>query len=163
VFDLRALDLPAGGARTVELAVPQDPLVMGGETYRIEPPEPLARIEVQAAQGGVYLKLHLGVEVCGPCVRCLEDACAAVAVDASEYHEEGGGDLQSDYVSDGLVDVERWARDATVLGLPDKILCAPDCAGLCPRCGERLPPDGSHDCGGEEPDPRWQKLRLWRG
>ena len=164
MLDLRALDLAPGAVRVVEVHVPQDPLRLGGETYRVEPAEPVARVEVQAAQGGLYLKLAVAVEVCGPCVRCLEDACAPVRVDASEYHErDGAGELSSDYVADGLVDVDRWARDAIVLGLPDKILCAPDCAGLCAHCGRRLPPEGGHDCGEPEADPRWEALREWRG
>ena len=31
-----------------------------------------------------------------------------------------------------------WARDAVALALPEKILCRPDCAGLCPECGKNL-------------------------
>jgi uncharacterized protein len=162
MLDLRAMDIAPGAARVVDVRVPQDPLRMGGETYRIEPSDPLARVEVQAAQGGLYLKLGLSAQVCGPCVRCLDDACVTVRVDASEYHErDGAGELSSDYVADGLVDVHRWARDAIVLDLPDKILCAPDCAGLCARCGERLASGGAHECGEEEADPRWEKLRRW--
>jgi uncharacterized protein len=39
------------------------------------------------------------------------------------------------------------------------VLCRPDCAGLCPVCGEDLNaagPDHAHE---REPDPRWAALR----
>lgn len=162
MLDLRTLDLRPGEVRRVELPVPQAPLRFGGQTYEVDPPEPVARLELQGAQGGVYLKLELTADVHGPCVRCLEDARLHVAVDASEYHEPAGPDeLRSDYVEHGQVDVERWARDALVFALPGKILCRPECAGLCPRCGVRLEEGVEHDCGAPEADPRWDKLREW--
>ncbi|HEU5142476.1 MAG TPA: DUF177 domain-containing protein, partial [Solirubrobacterales bacterium] len=69
-------------------------------------------------------------------------------------------ELRSPYVVEEHLDVARWAHDAAVLALPTQILCRPDCAGLCPVCGESLndadPAD--HDHGGRE-DPRWAKLK----
>ena len=41
-----------------------------------------------------------------------------------------------------------WARDTVALALPDKILCRPDCAGLCPQCGKNLN-DEPHDARAE--------------
>jgi uncharacterized protein len=161
-LDLGALDIRPGEVRRVELRVPQAPLQLGGQTYSVEPHAPVARLEIQGAQGGMYLKLRLRAEVHGPCFRCLEDARVRAAIDVSEYHEPAGADeLQSDYVDAGRVDVERWARDALVFALPAKILCRPDCAGLCPRCGVRREPGMDHECGEYETDPRWEKLRDW--
>ncbi|MFN2518836.1 MAG: DUF177 domain-containing protein, partial [Jatrophihabitantaceae bacterium] len=60
--------------------------------------------------------------------------------------------LDGDYL-----DVEPVVRDAVVLGLPFTPLCGPDCAGLCPTCGQRLddvPADHAHDL----LDPRWAAL-----
>jgi uncharacterized protein len=99
----------------------------------------------------------------GPCYRCLEDAVVHVSIAASEYHEPAGGEeLRSDYVEADELDAERWARDALVFALPQKILCRPECAGLCARCGVRLEQGVEHLCGEEEADPRWEKLRSWR-
>ena len=68
-----------------------------------------------------------------------------------------GDELSSPYVTDGELDLRAWARDALVLALPAQITCRPDCAGLCPQCGENLNehPDHAHE---REPDPRWAKL-----
>ena len=41
-------------------------------------------------------------------------------------------------MQDGALDLHGWARDALALALPAKLLCRPDCAGLCPVCGADL-------------------------
>ncbi len=54
-----------------------------------------------------------------------------------------------------------WARDAVALGLPEKILCRPDCAGLCGECGKNLN-DEPHVHEQEHRDPRWAALEALR-
>ena len=65
------------------------------------------------------------------------------------------------FVTEDELDIGRWAHDATILALPDQLHCRPDCAGLCPVCGEPLNdnPDHHHDA---PPDPRWAKLNDLR-
>jgi uncharacterized protein len=45
--------------------------------------------------------------------------------------------------------------------LPDKILCRPDCAGLCPVCGKDLNAE-PHEHVEESSDPRWAALEALR-
>ena len=68
-------------------------------------------------------------------------------------------ELRSEYIDDDQLDVERWAHDSLVFALPDKILCRDDCAGMCPHCGIRLEPGAVHECGTQQLDTRWAKLR----
>ena len=95
-------------------------------------------------------------------MRCLDDARVEVAVDAREVDQPSSDDeeLTSPYVDDGILDLAAWAHDALALALPQQLLCRPDCAGLCPVCGESLndadPAAHEHP---REPDPRWAKLR----
>jgi uncharacterized protein len=163
MLDVGILGLAPGDVRRVRVPVAIDPLEFGGETYAVEPATGGAQVELQATAGGLYLKLRLAAKVVGPCYRCLEPARTRVAVNASEYHEHGADprsdELMCEYLSGDELDVDRWARDALVLALPGKILCRPDCAGLCPRCGVRLEPGIEHDCAQVEPDPRWDALR----
>ena len=42
------------------------------------------------------------------------------------------------YLATTRLEAPAWARDAVALALPDQILCRPDCAGLCPECGQNL-------------------------
>jgi uncharacterized protein len=109
--------------------------------------------------GGWSLRLRFAAEVHGACMRCLADAAPVFTVDARELEQPGGGpELDSPYVTGEVLNVAAWARDALVLAVPSQILCTPECAGLCPGCGERLadlPADHAHDAA---PDPRWAKL-----
>jgi uncharacterized protein len=97
-------------------------------------------------------------------MRCLEDAAVEAEVDAREIDQVDAEDeeLRSPYVSEEhgtVLDVDRWAHDAAILALPSRILCRPDCAGLCPLCGESLNDADPKDHEHEKPtDPRWAKL-----
>ena len=65
-------------------------------------------------------------------------------------------ELKTEYVVGNELALSDWARDAIALALPEKILCRPDCAGLCPECGEDL---NEHPHEHERaPDARWSKL-----
>ena len=93
-------------------------------------------------------------------MRCLAPASLPVEVAAQEYEATDAGadeELRSEYVSDGELDVGAWARDQVALGLPDQILCRPDCAGLCPTCRKDLNVE-PHEHVEERLDPRWAKL-----
>jgi uncharacterized protein len=87
-----------------------------------------------------------------------------LAISAREYqatNPEGSDELRTPYLVDDNLDLTGWARDAVALALPDKILCRPDCAGLCPVCGKNLNDEPhAHD---EEPaDSRWAALESLR-
>jgi uncharacterized protein len=163
MLELSSLRLASGDVRRVKVPVAFEPVAFGGETYHVEPVPVVCDLELQATQGGLYLKLRFRADVTGPCFRCLEPARVRVRVNAAEYQEKGADPLDDEvgceYLAGDELDVDRWARDALVLALPGKILCQADCAGLCPRCGVRLEPGGEHDCAPHEQDPRWDALR----
>jgi uncharacterized protein len=60
-------------------------------------------------------------------------------------------------VLDDQLELSAWARDAIALALPDQILHAPDCAGLCPVCGKDLNVE-PHTHEDVVADPRWSAL-----
>jgi uncharacterized protein len=96
-------------------------------------------------------------------MRCLAPASLAVDVDGQEYEAadaDADDELRSEYLSDGELDVGAWARDQVALGLPDQILCRPDCAGLCPICGKDLNVE-PHEHAEEAVDPRWAALEAF--
>jgi len=66
--------------------------------------------------------------------------------------------------SDDLILLEgtRFSPDSLawediVLSMPSRLLCRPDCAGLCQRCGRNLN-EGPCECK-PEADPRWEALQ----
>ncbi len=160
--NLNGLALSYGEAKSLSLPLPLAPAKLGGEVYAPAPAAVEVRLDVSRTSSGHALRLRFPLRVEGPCMRCLEPAGLATEVDVREVDQPVSGDeeLRSPYVTDGELDVGLWARDAVALALPAQVLCRPDCAGLCPVCGESLndadPAEHRHDEGG---DPRWAKLR----
>ncbi len=159
-FDLGRLRLTSGEGRRMELDVALEALQFAGETYEIEPAIVTAVLDISAmTRGGYALRLRFEALLRGPCMRCLEPAQPQVAVDSREVDQPGGGEeLSSPYVTDHVLDVHAWARDALVLALPAQLLCREECLGLCPVCGADLNVAGPEHAHEREPDPRWAKL-----
>jgi uncharacterized protein len=159
-LDLRRLKLRSGDQLRDERLIELEPFELGGQRYLPVPREVPAELTITRASTGTVFELHFHARLHGPCFRCLEDAVLDVEVEAREYQAESPADdeeLQSAYLEDDKLDLSTWARDAVALELPDKILCRPDCAGLCPVCGKNLN-DEPHDHGEPEPDSRWAAL-----
>ena len=158
VFDLAGLQLSPGSGRRVELHVAIDPLRLGGERYEIQPALVPATLDVSRTAGGGYaLRVWFEAKLAGPCVRCLEPAAPLVTVDSREVSQPSE-QLDSPYLEGDVLDVHAWAHDALVLAMPAKLLCRPDCAGLCPICGADLNTAGPEHRHERQPDPRWAKL-----
>jgi uncharacterized protein len=161
IIDLSRLALSHGEGKRVELPVALEPFELGGQTYLADPAAPTMRLEVSRPSGGFAFRLRFPLHLEGPCMRCLEPAGLDLEVEAREVDQSGTDDeeLRSPYVEDDELDLGRWAHDAGMLALPTQILCRPDCAGLCPTCGESLngadPADHEH---GTTKDPRWAAL-----
>ena len=159
-LDLRTLRLRSGQQWRDERQIELEPFELGGQRYLPVPQVVPGDVTVTRASTGTVFELRFHARLHGPCFRCLGDAALDVPVDAREYQAASpGGDeeLQSQYLADDKLDLSAWARDAIALELPDKILCRPDCAGLCAVCGKNLN-DEPHDHGEPEPDSRWAAL-----
>jgi uncharacterized protein len=163
-FDLRSLSLRSGEQQLETLDVELEPLRLGGQEYRPEPDPVPARLTVSRASSGTFFELAFDLTLRGPCFRCLEEAAQSLSLRVREYQAADPGDddeLRTEYLADDRLDVSGWARDAVVLALPDKILCLPECAGLCPVCGRNLN-DEPHEHAEVQGDPRWAALQSLR-
>ena len=162
-FDLRRLKLRPGEQHreAIELELPA--FEFGGQRYVPVPELVTAQLDVTRAVTGTALALALTVRLHGPCYRCLGDAVLEVPISVREYQASSPDDdeLRTPYLVDDRLDVSSWARDAVALALPDKILCRPGCAGLCPECGENLN-DTPHAHEEKTADPRWAALEALR-
>lgn len=166
-IDLDALALRSGEAEALELELTPPPPVAGGTALELDPPRVEARVDVSRTTSGYALRLRLEATAVGACTSCLGAARWRLAIDVREVEQSSAGDpeLLSPYVADGVLDAGAWAHDAITLALPERLLCRPDCLGLCEVCGVNLnevDPPGSH---GHErpPDPRFAKLRELGG
>jgi uncharacterized protein len=163
VFDLRNIRVRSGEEHREALEVAVAPIELGGARYVAVPEQVPAELSVTRASTGLVLGLRLSVRLHGPCMRCLTDAVVDETLRLSEYQATSpeSDELATPYLQDDRLDLSAWARDALILALPDKILCRPDCAGLCPECGRDLNAE-PHTHEEEEGDPRWAALQQLR-
>lgn len=123
-----------------------------------------AELAITKASTGLVFELGFEVRLHGPCFRCLDDAVLDLPISAREYqatNPEGSDELRTQYLVEDKLDLAAWSRDAIALALPDKILCRPDCAGLCPVCGKNLNNE-PHTHQEEASDSRWAALEGLR-
>jgi uncharacterized protein len=158
-LNLRTIKLRSGEQFRDELEIQLEPLELGGQRYLPVPQEVPAELTITRASTGTVFELAFSVRLHGPCYRCLEDAVLDLPISAREYQATNpeSDEMRTPYLDNDQLDLSAWARDALALELPDKILCKPDCAGLCPICGKDLNME-PHDHGEREPDSRWSAL-----
>ena len=117
----------------------------GGETLRgtepaaiLELEDPNVRFEKEIecelhaqVQGNALLVTGtLRTPVTARCGRCLKTLKLPLAVQDFVFHCELRGE--------DFVDLTENIREDILLTLPQRILCNPDCKGLCPVCGQDL-------------------------
>lgn len=163
-FPLRRARLRSGEEHREEVALEIEPFELGGQRYAVVSPDVPAALAIARATSGDVFTLSFAARLHGPCMRCLADAVLEVPIEAREYHAADTAapeELRSDYVVEDQLELSRWARDAVALELPDRILCRPDCAGLCPVCGVSLN-ESPHEHEEVSTDPRWDALAELR-
>ncbi|HJQ42508.1 MAG TPA: DUF177 domain-containing protein [Jatrophihabitantaceae bacterium] len=164
VFDVRELGRRAGAQREYRRSVPA-PAGFGLDILGVPEGAPLELdIRLESVTEGVLLTGTVTGPLIGECGRCLDPISAELDVELCElfaYRDSVTDETtETDEVHrvDGdLIDIEPVVRDEVVLALDWAPLCRPDCAGLCPDCGQRLddlPAGHAHD----QIDPRWAKL-----
>ena len=167
VFDVRALQRRPGEMREFRRSVPAS-TALGSDLIAVPEGAPLeldARLE--SVSEGVLVSGTVAAPVSGECGRCLDPIVDQVVASIVELFAYPGSETTETTTEDEVyridgdyIDVEPVVRDAVVLSLPFTPLCRPDCAGLCPQCGERLddlPAGHAH----ETLDPRWAALKTF--
>lgn len=132
--------------------------------------EPLddARVTGEVTDSAGYMRLRLAVSVRyrGDCARCLapvedtfsvelERTVATEETLTAEQIEENVDEYA--VVRGGMLDLDELVGEEVLLTFPMRVLCSPDCPGLCPKCGKPLR-EGKCDCPEREIDPRWAVL-----
>ena len=116
---------------------------------------------------GILVIGKLATEITDTCSRCLGTARILVTFDMEEEYFpvvdiNSGVHLKAspdDFTIDEnhVLDLNEAIRQYIIMATPTKILCKPDCRGICPVCGKEL--EGG-DCGHRNNfyDHRWDKL-----
>ncbi|MEW6388314.1 MAG: DUF177 domain-containing protein [Thermodesulfobacteriota bacterium] len=108
------------------------------------------KLRVEKHGRDILLRGHLKGRLELQCSRCLTPFAAPVEADfdlllvpgpepvTAEPEELTATDLDLDFYTGEVVDLEAILREQILLLLPLKPLCAESCRGLCPHCGADL-------------------------
>ncbi len=110
---------------------------------------------------GIYVQGTLHSTTTLPCTRCLEDAIIPISISLDElfyYPPSLAPDGEAVIGEDGFIDLSPVVREMSMLDIPIKVLCRPDCQGLCQVCGQDLN-QGDCGCPEDDIDPRFSILQ----
>lgn len=157
-----------GGRRRLELKEE-----IGHLDPDLDPARPLegSVVLMRTSQGILVTgELHTALET--ECRRCLEpvevevqleleeEFIPVVRIDGSPVDDIPEEDRDEALLIDNhqILDLTEVIRQGLWLAMPEKTLCRPDCAGLCPNCGGNR---NLGECQCEAPtDPRWASLQA---
>lgn len=108
---------------------------------------------------GILVQADLDASVAVECSRCLAVSMVPIRLEIEELFAYPASD-ESDYAVEetGVLDLAPLLREETILATPMGVVCRPDCAGLCPVCGQNLN-EGPCECERDDVDPRLAILR----
>ncbi len=118
---------------------------------------------------GILVEGQLTGSVVVPCSRCLGDVNAPVTVEVEDIFQPTVDVVRGTFIEveeedtallideHHILDLNEVLRQNLLLAVPMQPLCRPDCAGLCPTCGENLN-QGPCQCESVAIDPRWADL-----
>lgn len=115
--------------------------------------------------GKVRLEGHAEITQQMCCDRCLKEVPVKIVldfsrevfspdVDDSEVLDESDQGLMDGY----QLDIEVLVYNELLMNQPEKVLCKPDCKGICKKCGKDLN-EGECGCDTFVPDPRMAVLQ----
>lgn len=99
---------------------------------------------------GILVQGTMTLEARVECSRCLREFDYPLTLSIEEEYYPTHDVLTGATVSlpqeersftideDHIINLAEAVRQYSILGLPMKPLCRPECAGLCPRCGQNL-------------------------
>ena len=122
----------------------------------------VARGTVKNTAGVLQMRGEVRTRLFGVCARCARDferdtVFPLEAVLVTELASEENEDEWVFRLVDDCADLDDIVTTTFVLNMDTKLLCSPDCKGLCCRCGANLN-DGPCQCQ-PEPDARFAVLQ----
>ncbi|MDA8344028.1 MAG: DUF177 domain-containing protein [Thermaerobacter sp.] len=104
---------------------------------------------------GIEVAIEVDGSTARECARCLAPVTVPLHASAEETFALSG---PWPSVVEDTLDVKPMVSEAVLLEEPLRVLCRPECAGICPSCGKDLN-DGPCECTAEEVDPRLKPLK----
>lgn len=121
-----------------------------GESFPVKNAEPFELTVTNESGKSLTVTGKTKVTLSISCDRCLKEVAVIFPIEIDEafvIEDEQivtDADENEDLADKKSVDVDRLVYDQMEMNWPDKVLCKPDCKGLCPVCGHDL---NLGDCG----------------
>ncbi len=104
---------------------------------------PFGRVQVKGTvrnrYQGIAIEATISAHAVAPCARCLGDVAFDVNVPLECFiGPDGVGDDLVNIEGGHVIDLSTAVEEALFDEYPSKLLCSPECKGLCPVCGQDL-------------------------
>ena len=133
-------------------------------TYDIESKTPLSLTLTNIGMNKASVKGRMELTFSMNCDRCLKPVPQHITLDFTrlvygpEAQVPDTEDCGRDFMEGYQLNIEDLVRNECFMNLPVKVLCRPDCRGICMRCGKDLN-DGECGCDTFVPDPRMARIK----
>lgn len=149
------LEATLGENRIIELDYPT---IRVADDVTLSPLQ--GQIEATRTSEGIYISgtLHSDIELA--CVRCLTSYLHPITFQVNDlfYYPPATAPAGEFVVGEnGFIDLAPLIRELSLLEIPMRALCKPDCQGLCQECGQNLN-EGDCGCQDDDIDPRLKIL-----
>ena len=144
--------------RTVETELRSFDISLG--SFPLTEERPLTLVLTNLGNDKLLIEGEFAVKAQIPCDRCLTEVDVPIEVsfskevDMKQSAEGRIDDLdETDFINGYNLDTVKLVYGELLVNWPMKILCKPDCKGICRKCGKNLN-DGPCGCDTVELDPR---------
>ena len=154
-----------GKTVTMQADAELEQVMVGGEVFSIKDKTPIGLTFTNIGKGRARIFGQAKVTLAMKCDRCLKPV--EKTLDFSFDREvlapdmvETVPDAQDDqeFMDGYQMDVDDFLNIEIVINWPMKVLCKPDCRGICRQCGTDLN-TGTCDCDTFVPDPRMAVIK----
>jgi uncharacterized protein len=121
-------------------------------------------LELWRTTEGILVQGLLKAAVDLQCVRCLANVTQDIEIELDEKFQippilASEADQIYPIDADHHINLGPVLRELVIVSTPMHVLCKPDCAGLCPVCGQDLNQEPC-DCQADDIDPRLADLKA---
>lgn len=153
-----------GKTETKQIEFSPDFLEYNGSRYPITEKSPLMLTLTNNGKGRAYLSGEMTLTAVLCCDRCLKEVPYTFSLEFSSEvlsPELGAAVSQEDadtYLTGYQFEADELVYNEISISWPMKILCKPDCRGICSKCGRDLN-TGTCECDTFVPDPRLAAIK----
>ena len=154
-----------GKTVTIQAELESDQISIGGMVYSVTDKSPFTLTMTNIEQGRARIEGRTEVTFAMNCDRCLKpvDKTLKLRFDREVFAPDAvkavpEEDRDQDFMDGYQMNVDDLLYNEIVINWPMKVLCKPDCLGICRQCGMDLN-TGTCDCDTFVPDPRMAVIK----